>query len=485
MTDAARSGRLLKIGTGSNAAEAWSWAAALLGYGALLAAGGRLLNDPDTYWHIAAGRWMIEHRMVPSQDPFSYTFQGAKWVPHEWLAELILAAVQGAFGWRGVIVATALAMAASLGLLTWFLARNLAPRYALVLAMMGLFVASPHLLARPHVFAMPAMILWVGGLALEREKAGSPPWRLLPVMILWANLHGGYSLGLVLAFLFAVEAIVAAEGAERLRVGRAWAGFLLLAVGAALFTPNGVDGLLFPIHLLGMKASLAAINEWRSPDFQHFQPIEFWLLAFVLGILVLGLRVPPLRILMLLLLVHLALSHERSAELLGLLGPLIMAGAIARQFGGPPPRSRGAWALPMSFGAMLMLAATGLFAMAGEVRRDPGIAPEAALRAVAGKVSGNLFNAYEFGGYLIFEGHQPFIDGRVDLYGDDFFGDYNKAVDGLGDALPGLLDRHGIGWTLLSPQSPAAALLDLLPGWERIYRDGTAVVHRRGGKPTP
>ena len=52
-----------------------------------------LLNDPDTYLHIAAGRWMLAHAALPVHDPFSHSLAGATWVPHEWLAEIILAVV--------------------------------------------------------------------------------------------------------------------------------------------------------------------------------------------------------------------------------------------------------------------------------------------------------------------------------------------------------------------------------------------------------
>src|SRR6266478_1285677 len=51
-----------------------------------------LLNDPDTYLHITAGRWMLTHLAIPVQDPLSHSLAGAVWVPHEWLAEIILAA---------------------------------------------------------------------------------------------------------------------------------------------------------------------------------------------------------------------------------------------------------------------------------------------------------------------------------------------------------------------------------------------------------
>src|ERR1700736_5188966 len=63
-----------------------------------------LLNDPDTYLHIAAGRWMLTHLALPVQDPFSHSLAGAVWVPHEWLAEIILALVYDAAGWSGLVM---------------------------------------------------------------------------------------------------------------------------------------------------------------------------------------------------------------------------------------------------------------------------------------------------------------------------------------------------------------------------------------------
>ena len=100
-------------------------------YALLLIAGQKLLNDPDTYWHIAAGRWIWAARAVPSVDPFSQTMAGAPWHAHEWLAELILAGAYGAAGWAGVVVLTAAAIATSFGLLMRGLQRFLVPTMAL------------------------------------------------------------------------------------------------------------------------------------------------------------------------------------------------------------------------------------------------------------------------------------------------------------------------------------------------------------------
>ena len=81
-------------------------------FGRLLAARMALLDDPDTYLHIAAGNWILAHWALPLHDPFSHTMPGARWISSEWLAQIILAAVYDAFGWGGVIMLTAASVAA-------------------------------------------------------------------------------------------------------------------------------------------------------------------------------------------------------------------------------------------------------------------------------------------------------------------------------------------------------------------------------------
>jgi hypothetical protein len=108
------------------------------------------------------------------------------------------------------------------------------------------------------------------------------------------------------------------------------------------------------------------------------------------------------------------------------------------------------------------------------------VAPVAAVQAArdAG-LGGHVFNSVRFGGYLLFVGIPSFVDGRADLFGDAFLQRYVAAASAAGGALPDLLDRYAVAWTLLEPQSPAVALLDHLPGWKRVYTDSYAVIHRR------
>lgn len=462
-------------------------------YALLLIAGQKLLNDPDTYWHIATGRWIWAARAVPTVDPFSHTLAGAPWHAHEWLAELILAGAYGVAGWAAVVALISAAIAMSFGLLTRALQRFVAPTAALAMVALTFYLAAAHLTARPHALALPLLVAWGASLIRARSGERAPSLALLPLMTLWANLHGGYVLGLLFAALFAGEALVTAPNQRaRLDAIRQWAPFLALAFAASLLTPNGIGGLLLPWRLMQMKFALSVLVEWQSPNFQSVQPLEIWLMLALFAVLSLGVKLPWTRVVMLLVLLHLSLAHQRHAEILGLVAPLLVAEAIAKQLRRFRPQA--ATGLDDVFADLSgrpsragLACSLGLFAGLSAVylthpvaRASDPYTPAAALRAAEeAHVTGPVMNDYGFGGYLIFEGVAPFIDGRADLYGDDFLKRYVDATRGVSDDLPKLLDEYHSGWTLFAAGTTAVTLMDHLPGWRRIYADDTAVVHVR------
>jgi hypothetical protein len=462
---------------------------------------GAMLEDGDLYWHIVAGLWMFHHLAIPSVDPFSYTMPGAPWIAHEWLAEILYAAAYSLGGWSAVVGLAAATFATALAILARYLLRYLEPLYALVLTSMAFSLASPHLLARPHTLVAPILMYWTVALLRARESNRAPPLWLALLMVLWANLHGSFVFGLVLGGAFSAEAVLAAGGsAARWQAARQWSGFLLAALLASMANPHGPYSLLFVYDLSRMNF-ISKIVEWRPANFEGVQPFEIWLLIAAVALMTRGLRLPPMRLILLIGLLHMALHHRRHEDLLGFLGPAIVAEALGAQwFAGRgtgqhagaldrlfasfvPPATRVAWAI-----ALGTLAIVGLAAIRIDALRPPSITtPDAALAAVHAAYPGGstpfpsrVLNSDEFAGYLIFNGIAPFIDGRGDMYGDEFFFAYQNALD-LKDAelLPKLLERYQVGWTLLRPGLPAVALMDRLPGWRRLYADETAVVHVR------
>src|ERR1700690_73348 len=177
----------------------WSW---LLGFAAFiraLASPTALLHDPDTYLHIAAGRWMLGNWSLPISDPWSHTIAGAVWIPGEWLGEVALALAYNVAGWGGIVVLTAASFGLAVALLAAFLLRRLPPLPAVIATLAGAMLVLPHLLARPHVLALPVLVAWCGAMISARDEERGPPWLALPVMALWANLHGSFFFGLRLA----------------------------------------------------------------------------------------------------------------------------------------------------------------------------------------------------------------------------------------------------------------------------------------------
>jgi hypothetical protein len=189
-----------------------------------------------------------------------------------------------------------------------------------------------------------------------------------------------------------------------------------------------------------------------------------------------------------------ALGHVRHAELLGLVGPLVVAASLGPRitllirsvplsaFG----RGVAGLVAPTAAPAVMLTLVLALSAslpllLRPIARADDRVTPASALIAAARMgLDGPVLNSEGFGGYLTFRGIPTFIDGRAELYGNAFLDRYLAAERGGEPALTAVLDGYGITWTLLAPQQAATSRLDSLPGWHRVYADAIAVIHARG-----
>ena len=458
------------------------------------------LTDPDTYWHIAAGRWMLVHGAVLTHDPFSFTRYGAPWIAHEWGAEVLIALVYGFAGWGGLIFLAAACFGATLAYLFRFLLARMEPLHALLLTFLAGSMMVPSLLVRPHELVWPLTALWVGALVSANEQHRAPPWWLLGVMLLWANMHASFLFGLGIAIVLALDTVVDA-GAERGSVAKRWLVFLAAAFGCALANPRGFRLLVFPFRVLSMT-SLDYISEWRQVNLQHLQPLTLWL-VMILGLAFIGrIRLSLMRNVLVLGLLFMALQHIRNVALLGLVTPFILAKPIATVWRQLPSSGHDAAGLDRwmrtlarpsrpatALVAIILVALTAGIALHFRRPHPPGdMTPRAALDALLSHGAGRrILNDYGFGGYLVFRGIPVFVDGRADLYGDAFL---TRTVNALslskGGHLEALLRKYRITGILMRPDWPAVKLLNLMPEWERIYASNVAVAYvpRVEGKST-
>jgi len=445
--------------------------------GALTAFARPILNDGDTFWHIAAGRWMIAHAAVPPTDPFSFTFVGRPWITHEWLTEVMMAGAFLAGGWAGVMLLTGLSMGALTALLGGWLLRWLSPLSAIVALALGLGCIAPGLLARPHLIVLPVIALWTIELLTARAENRAPSIWLIPLMGLWANLHGSFVVGAALLAAFALETLLDVKRWRRATL-LGWAVVLVGAGLATLATPHGLAGLAFPLQVLNMR-TLPAITEWRGPNFLKLEPLEIALLAGLFVLFWRGAKLTAVRALIVLGLVHMSLQHVRQEVLLGAIAPLIVAEPVGRSLGAAGPKAI-SWSLPKAqatLGAALFGLAIAARLLIPEVRVDGPTAPITALAHVPPDLRrAPVLNDYDFGGYLIFAGVKPFIDGRADMYGDAFVANDDLIQRGDAGAAVAAIDRYHIRWALLRPDRPLVSVLERTPGWETAYKDGYAVL---------
>jgi uncharacterized membrane protein (UPF0136 family) len=458
---------------------AWFWLGAGV-YVSLLINGDILLNDSDTYWHIAAGKWILDHNAFPHVDVYSFTKAGEPWISTSWLAQVLYAETYELGGWAGPIALAAASIAATFALLAFILSRRIPSRYAIIIALAALVLSSSHLFARPHVLALPFMLAWVNGLVSASESRQAPSFWLLPLIVVWTNLHGGFVFGLALVAPFAFDAWWNAEGSQRRPLVLRWIVFGICAVAACCATPYGWGAILASRKILDLGELLHLIYEWMPADFSSFGRLEACIFALIAGALYSGVRLSPPRIVLVLGLLHMALSHVRNAEIFALLTPLVVVTPLSSQFGLEAARLVRI-TLPIAT-ALAAILGVSTWAFAANYKFSPPAiqSPAAAVDVLKARNPKRILNDLPFGGYLISRQLPVFIDGRAELYGEQFEMAYYRALQLKDvDLFLNMLKSYDIDAVLLTPETPAARLLDHLEGWQRVYSDETAVVHVR------
>jgi hypothetical protein len=268
----------------------------------------------------------------------------------------------------------------------------------------------------------------------------------------------------------------------------------LLAVGVgALLTPYGIFSALATLELFNMKFPLQRIEEWQSPDFQVYQPLLFLFVGLFGAIAALGIRLRGPRLIVFSVMLLLALGHIRGLVMFFLVAPVILARPIADRSvwwratrltksnssacaGELDPIPRYFQKRPTMIPAICLAVAVLATVTSWRYTNNgppESIAPKGAIDFVRQNgISGNVFNSYDFGGYLIFSGIPTFIDGRVTPYTDDFLWKHAEAVNlvDINKAFR-LLDDYKVSWVILRPTEPMAKALARSALWNEVYAD--------------
>ena len=474
-----------------------------------LRAGSLFAGDGDPGRHIRVGIYILETRSIPHVDLFSHTMQGEPFIPFEWLSEVIFAGFHVLGGLAGVAVLTALLFAATVGLVYLTMVRAGAPTLlALVFAFASLVLQAVHLHPRPHMFT--TLLVAVFSFLLLEARRDRQMKRLLllpPLMMIWANLHGGFLVGFILLFMFGIDAGLvwwSARGARSARYARWIAGVTGLCLVASLLTPASWD--LWP-HATGYLREEWLVDftqEYMSPNF-HNHLLKFFLAALVLGTAVLAMlrsRIDLLGLATWILFSAFALHSGRNIPLFAVVAlPWLAVWTVnlADQDARPgSARTRFmVWTrrlastesvIPgwpaVAFG-VLVLTIVALQPNRRDVYRfSSEVFPVAAVEAILEsefEPPGPVYNEFGWGGYLLYRAWPSipvFIDGQTDFYGEELTREYVE-IRALQANWEQLLAKNKVAWALIPPEAPLAQGLELHSDWRLLYSDSTAVAYVR------
>lgn len=463
----------------------------------------RAVDDPDFWWHLRTGQYIVQTHSIPHHDIYSFTNPGKPWIAHEWLSEVIFYGIYRGLGWGGLIVLFGVVIGSAFAL-AYF--RSPGRPYVAGLAVLLAAVSTyPTWGVRPQMFSLLLTSIFLF-LLLRKKEDGRPEgqwWWLPPLMLLWANLHAGYAVGLALILAVFVgvllERMTGVESPESAtRQARTLAMVFVMCTAVVLLNPNGVRLLSYPIETLRSQAQQTYIAEWASPDFHQgrFQPFLALLLLTFLALAISPRRAKPKELLLLLATAYAGMRSIRHIPIFALVAAPVLAAhvyAIVRE------KSWGVWvdALdrvpPPRKAAINLVLAMAVFAFAVVrvallVGRQPATEsekyPAAAVNYLrAQNTPGPIFNYYDWGGYFIWKlypTYRVYIDGRADVYGDEFLDSFAETYRAQKDwRIP--LDRYGVKTVVLPPTTAMASALRHEAGWNNVFEDKQAVIFTRQG----
>jgi hypothetical protein len=457
--------------------------------------------DADMWWHLRAGQYMWEQKTILLADQFSYTRAGAPWVNAFWLADLGMYGLLRLGGFPVLSAAVSL-IGVAISLL-WLRRMNAPVGIRMALVLLGIFAFSPVMGPRPQLLSFLMLAILDVGLDRIRMDQASRRfiWLVVPLFILWANLHGGFIWGFLLLAAFVAGEILAQLTESEARftwpeLGRVGFWTAMAWLGTA-FNPNGIA--LWKLPFYTVQISIGGIYEWASPDF-HRADLHFMLWLIFLLLTGLGFSSRPIRwsdALKFIGFAYMAFVSQRSLGPFVVVAVPVVAASLAAAW---EDRWKPTWArfrtghntLQRDLTTMtratlnsIILASLGIAAAMRltQVSSQDQIMENQPAAAVdwirAHHPGGRLFNSYNWGGYLLWAlpEHPVFIDGRADLYGPEIIGQWQEIVNGT-DAGLGYLDQWNVNLILLEPGWPISDRL-IHRGWKVLFRDERSVVYGR------
>lgn len=458
------------------------------------------VRSPDVWHHVASGRLVAENGGAARADVFSHTAQGKRWIQYEWLAQLVIYSAWRVGKIPGLMLLRLAAVAGVAVLLILAVrARNASWPALAIAAALAFCCMSARCFTRPELFTW----LFFAGLMFAVEKLRQGRYRLvfIPALLIvpWVNMHGAWVAGLAWFGLTCGGETLALLLKRKSALPRRTLKFLWLGLGlaflATLANPFGWHIWEVPFALSSSSEVTRHIAEWQRPGLDFWlkpRNVGAWAVALALLLAARGPRISDWLIIVffgalsLTAVRHLSLAMLATCPILARQLDLLWKTLLL------PPLIRRLFARPAMLVATILLLCVVLTATAlgGPSLRRAGWGinqtkyPIGAAQFLKEKrLSGNLFNYYDFGNLLLFElfpKNLVFIDGRIDMYGSETARLYLQILL----AKPGwqkALEQHEVDICVLKtagvPTMNLVTALHKSPDWEFVFWDDISAVY--------
>ncbi len=466
-----------------------------------------LLLDADAGWHIRTGQYVLDHHAVPHQDLYSFSKPGAPWYAWEWGSDVIFGSLDRVAGLKGVVLFTGVLLAAfATTLIRRMIWRGVHVFVALAVALLSVGAASIHFLARPHIFTLLFLSISVWLIERDREKQSRRIWLLVPLTVVWTNLHGGFLALIVVLGLCAVGTAVEAYAAREPWGGLWWRnavrylGLAAACAGASLINPYGYHLHQHMIQYLRSDWIRTVIQEFMSPSFRNENMLQFEALLLI-GLIAAGGLFRMRRIVEALWIVffaHMALASVRHVPVyVTVVGPVVAYqvagwwkswthGAAKKSFPAILNQIAADAAPGFRRSSIWPVAVVGALVAIGAPVPWPKDFPDLTFPTqlvhdhAAQILSSRVLTTDQWADYLIYVNprQKVFVDGRSDFYGPDTGNEYIRLVNG-GPDWQDLLRKYNFNLALLPHEMAIVQLLKTQPDWRVVSDDGKRILLAR------
>lgn len=250
----------------------------------------KAIKEPDLWWQLATGDWILANKSIPVSDVFSFTYFGTKWINIKWGFEVLISLCTKAFGYEFIYVIQALVTVALLYFILKlvnfknkpFLDKTWANSLIIICSFVFLAASSNRIIGRPEMFSHLFTLVFI--YLLTRFPNHKKLIYLLPILqLIWTNMHEAFGTGIVIIgiFVFAawVEYFINKNKEKPLPVSLA----LVLSIAVIAINPYGFEMLSRPLEIFSQLST----NKYTT-ELSNYTTHEYWQTStyFTLGFLV-------------------------------------------------------------------------------------------------------------------------------------------------------------------------------------------------------